>query len=107
MTTQQRGTAEPVPEHGQTSPARTERPEPDSRTHERPVDRLLKISQVAARLGCSVSSVRRGSAAGIYPRPIRLPVREGSRAQAHRFLESEVEAFVDRLKADRYSGGDQ
>ena len=107
MATGQKGAAEPVPVHGKSSPARTERPEPDSHTNERPVDRLLKIREVADRLGCSVSSVRRGSAAGIYPRPVKLPVPDGSRAQAYRFLESEVDAFVDRLKADRSSRSDQ
>ena len=68
-------------------------------------NRLLTVRQVARRLSCSVSLVRRRSApGGTFPRPIKLPVPGSGQAQTYRYFEHELESFIDRLKAERDGG---
>ncbi len=57
-------------------------------------DRLLTDGEVAKRLGLSKATIWRHAAAGILPKPVKL-------GHSSRWLESDIQAAVDRLKAQR------
>jgi excisionase family DNA binding protein len=55
---------------------------------------LLTLKEVAARLRMCPRSIQRKIAEGSFPAPIRI-------GRSVRFLESELEAYVNALKAAR------
>ncbi|NDV02891.1 helix-turn-helix transcriptional regulator [Pseudoroseicyclus tamaricis] len=58
------------------------------------IDRLLNVSEVAARLSCSKATVWRQTAEGNLPEPIRL-------GRLTRWPESELSEFLAELKSRR------
>lgn len=57
-------------------------------------DPLIRDTEAALMLGCSKSTFRRWSAAGLIPRPLKI-------GGAARWPRSEIEAVIERAKARR------
>lgn len=61
-------------------------------------EKFLNAHTVASRLGCSTSTIWRRSADGTLPQPIKF-------GHATRWLLSEIEDFIETVKATRNAGG--
>ena len=57
-------------------------------------DKFLTDREVAALLGLSKATIWRHAAAGLLPKPVKL-------GHASRWPESDIQAAMDRLKAQR------
>lgn len=77
-----------------TAPSRPDMP--------RGVDPLLSVRALSAWLGVSPSTIRRWVRAGAMPAPVVLGGhgREGALPQTHRWLQSEIQAWLDGCRGD-------